>query len=191
MHPEAVIALDTVLLAVMAGQFRCRLSTPVKMTSGLPNKWHLHRRRRNPISSQALVHQVMHVSSAITTAAAALVEVNVSAGKLGMKNISMIQWKSFWREMASNARTMGVGGYVLVGILLILLAGVVVGAVLGWSSAAGTDVPSFGYAAMAVGIAFSLVLGIGLMALIFYSSRSGYDDPVRIIPPDSDEDSGR
>ena len=188
MRPEAVIALDTVLLAVMAEQFRCRLSTPVKMTSGLPNKWHLHRRRRNPISSQALVHQVLHVSSAITTPAATLVEVNVSASKLGMK---MIQWNSFWREMASNARTMGVGGYVLVGILLILLAGVVVGAVLGWSSAAGTDVPSFGYAAMAVGIAFSLVLGIGLMALIFYSSRSGYDDPVRIIPPDSDEDSGR
>jgi hypothetical protein len=30
---------------------------------------------------------------------------------------------------------------------------------------------------MALGIFFSLVIGIGLMALVFYSSRAGYDEP--------------
>jgi hypothetical protein len=107
-----------------------------------------------------------------------------------MNNIWVIRWKSLWREMASNARTMSVGGYVLIGILLVLLAAVVVIAHSGWSSAAGADVPPFGYAAMAVGILFSLVFGIGLMALLFYSSRSGYDEPARIVPSDDDEKPG-
>jgi hypothetical protein len=35
-----------------------------------------------------------------------------------------------------------------------LLAGVIVLAIMGWSSAAGTDIPSFGYVAMAVGDTF-------------------------------------
>jgi hypothetical protein len=33
-----------------------------------------------------------------------------------------------------------------------------------------------GYIAMILGIVFSLVIGCGLMALMFYSSRHGYDD---------------
>jgi hypothetical protein len=33
-----------------------------------------------------------------------------------------------------------------------------------------------GYIAMILGIVFSLVLGCGLMALMFYSSRHGYDE---------------
>ena len=36
--------------------------------------------------------------------------------------------------------------------------------------------PITGYLAMALGIVFSLVVGCGLMALLFYSSRHGYDD---------------
>jgi hypothetical protein len=37
---------------------------------------------------------------------------------------------------------------------------------------------SIGYVAMTLGIIFSLVIGCGLMALMFYSSRHGYDDAV-------------
>jgi hypothetical protein len=33
---------------------------------------------------------------------------------------------------------------------------------MGWNSAAGTDVPASGYVAMALGIAFSLIVGCGL-----------------------------
>jgi hypothetical protein len=40
----------------------------------------------------------------------------------------------------------------------------------------GPPMPAAGYAAMILGIVFSLVVGCGLMALLFYSSRHGYDD---------------
>ena len=35
--------------------------------------------------------------------------------------------------------------------------------------------------AMVFGVIFSLVVGIGLMALLFYSSRKGYDEPAVLI----------
>ena len=34
-----------------------------------------------------------------------------------------------------------------------------------------------GYVAMILGIIFSLLVGCGLMALVFYSNRRGYDEP--------------
>jgi hypothetical protein len=33
---------------------------------------------------------------------------------------------------------------------------------------------------LGVGIIFGLVIGCGLMALAFYSSRSGYDEPTAV-----------
>ena len=39
--------------------------------------------------------------------------------------------------------------------------------------------PAAGYVAMTLGIVFSLVVGCGLMALLFYSSRHGYDEPLK------------
>jgi hypothetical protein len=104
-----------------------------------------------------------------------------------MIKILTIRWDSIWREIASNARTIGVGGYVLLGIMLALLAAATVLAYLGWSSAAETGVPPSGYVAMAIGILFSMIIGAGLMTLLFYSSRAGYDEPARIIPSDRDE----
>lgn len=43
----------------------------------------------------------------------------------------------------------------------------------------GPDMPVELYVAMALGIFFSILIGSGLMALLFYSSRHGYDDPNR------------
>jgi hypothetical protein len=37
--------------------------------------------------------------------------------------------------------------------------------------------PTVGYVAMIFGIVISLIVGCGLMALLFYSSRHGYDEP--------------
>ncbi|KAA0073965.1 hypothetical protein [Tardiphaga sp. P9-11] len=45
---------------------------------------------------------------------------------------------------------------------------------------AGAPMPREGYVAMAVGVVFSFVVGAGLMALLFISSRRGYDEPPRI-----------
>jgi hypothetical protein len=39
--------------------------------------------------------------------------------------------------------------------------------------------PTTGYVALALGVVFSLLVGCGLMALLFYSSRHGYDEPYR------------
>lgn len=39
-----------------------------------------------------------------------------------------------------------------------------------------TEMSGHGWFAMVLGVVFSLVVGGGLMALVFYSSRRGYDD---------------
>ena len=55
-----------------------------------------------------------------------------------------------------------------------------------WITISGPSVPAAGYAAMAAGVGFSLVVGCGLMALLFYSNRHGYDEPYRV----DDDDTG-
>jgi hypothetical protein len=47
-----------------------------------------------------------------------------------------------------------------------------------WVAIGSVDLPPWIYGAMAGGVAFSLLVGCGLMALVFYSSRYGYDDRV-------------
>lgn len=45
-----------------------------------------------------------------------------------------------------------------------------------WIAAGEADMPGELYFAMALGVVFSLIVGCGLMALMFYSSRRGYDE---------------
>jgi hypothetical protein len=92
-----------------------------------------------------------------------------------------------WQNLRASARGLGVASYVLIAVLFGLLVAAVVLADLGWRSAVGTDVPPVGYVAMALGVVFSVVVGAGLMALVFYSSRSGYDEPAKLIDPDDDD----
>lgn len=40
----------------------------------------------------------------------------------------------------------------------------------------GDPIPLYGWVAIAGGVLFSLLVGGGLMALVFYSNRHGYDD---------------
>ena len=63
-------------------------------------------------------------------------------------------------------------------LLLLAAAGVVAHEGLRLGDA---EVPTSGYIAMALGVTFSLVVGFGLMALLFYSSRKGYDEPAVLI----------
>jgi uncharacterized membrane protein len=60
--------------------------------------------------------------------------------------------------------------------LFVILAASVWWAVALWTSVEGPPMPASGYIAMWLGIIFSLVIGCGLMALMFFSSRRGYDD---------------
>ena len=45
-----------------------------------------------------------------------------------------------------------------------------------WMALESADMPGWMYGAMFGGVLFSLLVGCGLMALVFYSSRQGYDD---------------
>jgi hypothetical protein len=70
------------------------------------------------------------------------------------------------------------GGWIAVLVLCVLLAAALYGAYEGWTAhSGGIELPDWGYALLGVGIIFGLVIGCGLMALAFYSSRSGYDEP--------------
>ena len=66
--------------------------------------------------------------------------------------------------------------WITISALLVLLLGAIYVGYLGWNL---TDVamPLTGYLAMGLGIIFTIVVGGGLMALMFYSSRHGYDEP--------------
>jgi len=45
-----------------------------------------------------------------------------------------------------------------------------------WVRLGGDPIPTYGWFAIIGGVFFSLLVGGGLMALIFHSSRHGYDD---------------
>ena len=76
---------------------------------------------------------------------------------------------------------MGIGSWTLMAALLGLLAAAVAFAYFGWTYEPGEAMPVSLLIPMALGIVFSLIVGIGLMALVFYSSRKGYDEPPREI----------
>ena len=68
--------------------------------------------------------------------------------------------------------------------LVAMLAAAVWFAVYSWSAIEGPPMPVEGQIAMWLGIVFSLAVGCGLMALVFYSSRHGYDEAARFDPAD-------
>ena len=69
------------------------------------------------------------------------------------------------------ARIHGVGPWVVLVALFALLAGTMVLAYFESSLAAGVDVPALDYEAFCLGTFFSILVGVGLTALVFYSSR--------------------
>ena len=65
---------------------------------------------------------------------------------------------------------------ILVIALFSLLALSVWFAAYSWTHLGGDPLPTYGYVAIAGGVVISILVGGGLMALVFYSSRHGYDD---------------
>lgn len=45
-----------------------------------------------------------------------------------------------------------------------------------WVRFGGTTIPAYGWLAIGGGVLMSIIVGGGLMALVFYSARHGYDD---------------
>jgi TRAP-type C4-dicarboxylate transport system permease small subunit len=60
-----------------------------------------------------------------------------------------------------------------VAILLALSVGAVFVAYRGWSAAGDVVMPAWGWLMLWLGVVVTLLLGFGLMALIFYGSRAG------------------
>jgi hypothetical protein len=69
-----------------------------------------------------------------------------------------------------------IGTAALVVVLLGLLGASVWFASQSWLAVDGPPMPTQGYIAMILGVVFSVLIGCGLMALVFYSNRYGYDD---------------
>ena len=77
--------------------------------------------------------------------------------------------------MDSKSRRSGWGSWLILGVLVGLLGVAIAVLYVGWDSEQSSAMTGAGYAAMTFGIVATLALGIGLMALVFYSNRSGRD----------------
>ena len=70
---------------------------------------------------------------------------------------------------------LGTGGWIAIIVLAGFLIGGILYAIHGWRAIPGTPIPPIGWLFLSLGIFFSLLVGGGLMALLFYSSRKGKD----------------
>jgi len=78
--------------------------------------------------------------------------------------------------------------FAVIAVLLAFLAGAIFVGHYGWVSAGNVTMPAWGWLMMGLGIFFTLAIGGGLMVLIFYSSRAGYDEAPQIEYDDETED---
>ena len=74
-------------------------------------------------------------------------------------------------------RRLSVGAWIAIVVLIALLAAAIVGVSLSGTDDLASGVSGPGTIAMIFGVLFTIVVGVGLMGLIFYSSRRGYDEP--------------
>jgi hypothetical protein len=65
--------------------------------------------------------------------------------------------------------------FLLIVVLGAMLAAATILAVRGWMRLEGVEMSLYGVIALVLGVVLSLALGIGLMALVFISSRKGFD----------------
>jgi hypothetical protein len=73
-------------------------------------------------------------------------------------------------------KSMSVGELGLLAVLLFICIAAVVWAVSVWNVTSNIEMSIHGWIALGLGTFFSLLIGCGLMALMFYSSRSGHDE---------------
>jgi hypothetical protein len=88
------------------------------------------------------------------------------AAERNLFQLLALQWRTAVRT----------GTILIVTILLGLLTAV---GLFAWAGLAGPGepMPTEGYVALALGALATVLVGLGLMGLVFYSSRQGYDEP--------------
>jgi hypothetical protein len=65
---------------------------------------------------------------------------------------------------------------VLAALALLVVAALLALGVYTWQSLGDVEMDANGYLALVLGVVGTVALGVGLMALLFYSNRHGYDD---------------
>lgn len=70
------------------------------------------------------------------------------------------------------------GALITILVLFGLLAAAAMVAWWAWTELADVQISQQGYIALGIGVAVTMILGVGLMWLVFYSSRSGHDERV-------------
>lgn len=73
-------------------------------------------------------------------------------------------------------RSLSAGQIAIIVVLIVLLVLTGFWATSVWNASADAVMGKHGWIALGLGTFFSLVIGCGLMALMFFSSRSGHDD---------------
>lgn len=66
-------------------------------------------------------------------------------------------------------------GIITLAVLFALLAGAIVYAVHAWQAMDGVEMSTAGWVFLIMGVVVTVLLGAGLMGLVFYSSRHDYD----------------
>jgi hypothetical protein len=70
---------------------------------------------------------------------------------------------------------LGPGGWFAIVVLLGFLLAAGAYAVRAWTALDGVQISLAGWIFMSLGVLFTLLVGGGLMALVFYSSRNNFD----------------
>jgi phosphoglycerol transferase MdoB-like AlkP superfamily enzyme len=79
-------------------------------------------------------------------------------------------------DWTSNKATRlgGWGWFAIVALVALLLAAVCY-SILAWQDVPNVGIPPIGWLFLVLGVIFTMLVGGGLMALLFYSSRKGKD----------------
>ena len=80
------------------------------------------------------------------------------------------------RRTALREPMKALSAWIAVVIAAAVVLGVVVAIASLWAGIGASEISLAGWFAMGLGIILTLALGIGLMALVFISSRRGYDE---------------
>lgn len=84
-----------------------------------------------------------------------------------------------WRDFLPSIRRISAGGWAIISVLLGALVICIILAWRVWASIGATGaagISGHGLLALVLGGFFTLLIGGGLMALLFYSARKGHDD---------------
>jgi len=78
-------------------------------------------------------------------------------------------------ETPNKANSLSAWGWFAIVALVALLAGAVCYGIFAWQQVPDVGISPIGWLFLALGVIFTIVVGGGLMLLLFYSSRKGKD----------------